>query len=374
MVMKRTAFTSMLVLLLLVPLVSLNAQARREIIRAEYGAGNTWSDVTNHIHMLVSSGQQNLLVNTATIGTDPLPGTPKMLRLQVRMPNGNIRQMVFYDNDRVNLRPYVVRYSTSTRFQILSATYGAGNRAVDVTQRLNSAVRNGQLSLQVSNETMGSDPSYGDLKTLTVAYRHNGQTYREVFREGEYVNLPLGGAYTTSRGERLFITRAEYGVGDRKMDVTDRLNTSIRNGELNLRVANDTMGGDPAPNRLKQLTVWFTHNGRSERVTVSEGNYLVLPYGTTRYDSEEQLEITRAQYGTDYRAMDVTDRLNATIRNGQLSLRVSNQTMGGDPAYNQIKELTVWYRYNGRTNQITVNEGGYLSLPLPEERQAALYR
>jgi hypothetical protein len=41
------------------------------------------------------------------------------------------------------------------------------------------------------------------------------------------------------------------------------------------------MGGDPAPNQTKNLTVEYTLNGRSSQVVINEGDTLRLPYGTT---------------------------------------------------------------------------------------------
>lgn len=75
------------------------------------------------------------------------------------------------------------------------------------------------------------------------------------------------------------------------------------------------------------------------------------------------LRITRAVYGAGKRTVDVTARLSASIRDGELKVPVSNDSMGGDPARNQVKTLTVWYTFNGRSAQVTVNENGFLNLP-----------
>jgi Domain of unknown function (DUF3395) len=77
----------------------------------------------------------------------------------------------------------------------------------------------------------------------------------------------------------------------------------------------------------------------------------------------DQLQISRALYGDGRRTIDVTGRLNAQIRDGHLSIAVMNETMGGDPARNKLKTLTVWYTFNGRPDQVTVNENDELRLP-----------
>jgi hypothetical protein len=76
------------------------------------------------------------------------------------------------------------------------------------------------------------------------------------------------------------------------------------------------------------------------------------------------LRILSASYGNGWRRSDVTGRLQSQIQNGRLSIRVTNDTMGGDPAPKQQKQLQVTYSVNnGRNQSRNVNEGGYLTLP-----------
>ncbi len=75
------------------------------------------------------------------------------------------------------------------------------------------------------------------------------------------------------------------------------------------------------------------------------------------------LRITRAVYGAGKRTVDVTARLNGLVHDGQLRVPASNDALGGDPAHNQVKTLTVWYTFNGRPAQVTVNENDFLQLP-----------
>jgi hypothetical protein len=94
------------------------------------------------------------------------------------------------------------------------------------------------------------------------------------------------------------------------------------------------------------------------------------PYRDQRDDRDRDryandLQISRAVYGAGNRTKDVTAQLNAQIRDGRLSLPVRNDTLGGDPARNKPKTLTVWYTVNGRPGQVTVNENDVLELPGP---------
>jgi hypothetical protein len=80
------------------------------------------------------------------------------------------------------------------------------------------------------------------------------------------------------------------------------------------------------------------------------------------YDNRGSLYVNRATYGSGYHTSDVTARLNSQIQNGEINEQVTNQSMGGDPAPQQTKTLTVQYVMNGQTNQVVVNEGDTLRL------------
>ena len=75
----------------------------------------------------------------------------------------------------------------------------------------------------------------------------------------------------------LSIIRASYGDGDRAANVTDLLRQLAQNGQLTITVNNDSMGGDPAPDRRKRLDVTYSYRGRVRSVTVAEGDTLSIP-------------------------------------------------------------------------------------------------
>ena len=170
------------------------------------------------------------------------------------------------------------------------------------------------------------------------------------------------------RAERsLQILRADYGADNRFADVTSLLSSRVRDGQLSLAVNNNTMGGDPADQHHKALSVWYVEDGRPANVVVSEGGYLNLPAENGYFSGN--LRVMRAQYGADFRYFDVTDRLNALIQGDQLRLRVNNDSMGGDPATDRHKELTVVYIFNGQQFRTRVNEKDVLSLPGDGDRR-----
>ena len=352
--MKKLCVALVLMSLIALPLLA-QTTTGWEIIRADYGSGNNWVDVTERVRSLVQNGSLNFRVGENTLGENSRRGRNRALRLQLQDSQGRTRQMTFRDRQQVNLQVYNSYQGT---LRINRAIYGNGNRSSDVTSRLNSQIQGGQLNIQVNNQTMGGDPAPNRAKTLTVQYALNGRNSQVVINEGDTLSLPYG---TTNTQGNLQIYRATYGAGYRTTDVTSRLNSQIQNGQLYLQVNSNSMGGDPAPGQTKTLTVQYAINGQASQVAVREGDTLRLPYGTG--SNQSSLQITRAVYGAGYRTSDVTSRLNSQIQNNQLNLQVNNASMGGDPAPNQSKNLTVQYVVNGRSSQIVVNEGDTLRLP-----------
>lgn len=352
-----------LLMIMMFGAISMQAQAGRwEILRAEYGAGNVWVDVTDQVHSLVRGDSLNIRVDNGTMGVDPLPGTPKSLRLRVRDESGRETVLSFREKDFVGLTVRS-RERGWDRLRITRAEYGAEGRFVDVTQLLNSAVRENQLNLPVNNNTMGGDPAQGIHKVLNVWYNFRGSESRVSVNEGDYLSLPGTGEPRSFRPPRggLHILRADYGADDRYMDVTTRLAARVQGDTLSLRVTNGAMGGDPAEDHHKTLTVWYTNDGRPAQLVVNEGEFLQLPAETGYFSGN--LRILRAQYGADFRFFDVTDRLNSLIQGDQLSLRVTNEAMGGDPAPEVHKQLSLTFLFNGQISRTAVDEKDYLNLP-----------
>jgi hypothetical protein len=72
---------------------------------------------------------------------------------------------------------------------IVSARYGAGNRYVDVRQRMQGRVQNGRLNLVVNNSSMGSDP-INQTKQLQLRYQWDNRTYDVTVWEDDRLTVP----------------------------------------------------------------------------------------------------------------------------------------------------------------------------------------
>src|SRR6266849_7983386 len=182
-----------------------------------------------------------------------------------------------------------------------------------------------------------------------------------------------------AQSHRWELLRAEYGSGGTWVDVTERVRALVNGDSLNMRVDNDTLGGDPTPGARKTLRLRVRDEYRREQLlTYPEKESFSLSIrssnagysgGAGNYGGPAQpgygggLQIMRADYGFDNRLANVTSRLASLIQANSLSLRVTNESMGGDPAEDHPKALNVWYSFNGRAANVTVNEKDTLNLP-----------
>jgi hypothetical protein len=388
--MKR--IITVLAILLTVAFSSFAQSRRWELLRAEYGSGGTWVDVTDRVRSLVNGDSLNMRVDNDTLGGDPTPGARKTLRLRVRDESRREQLLTYPEKESfsLNIRSTNAGYpggggnyggpaqsgyprgagnyggpaqpGYGGGLQILRADYGTDNRIANVASRLASFIQGNSLSVRVTNETMGGDPAEERPKILNVWYSFNGRVANVVVNEKDTLNLPADSDFFSGR---LRVMRAQYGVGHRYADVTELLNSQIQGDQLSLRVTNDVMGGDPDPEQRKQLIVFYIFNGRQSRVTVNEKDYLNLP-GNDAWnprDSDARLEILEASYGAGDRRRDVTNLVAPQVRGNSLQLLVSNAAMGGDPAENQKKRLRVIYLWQGFRYQTTVGEGETLAIP-----------
>ena len=75
------------------------------------------------------------------------------------------------------------------------------------------------------------------------------------------------------------------------------------------------------------------------------------------------LQILEASYGASGGSNEVTGHLQSMVSGNSLSMYVSSSQLGGDPAFGQVKALTVRYSYGGSVYETSVQEGGMLMIP-----------
>ena len=77
---------------------------------------------------------------------------------------------------------------------IKEATYGRGSTYVNVTRQLQSLVSNDSIDIVVGPKTMGSDPSVGTAKSLSVTYVVDGVQEQKTIDDGSTFSV-----YTTEQ-------------------------------------------------------------------------------------------------------------------------------------------------------------------------------
>jgi hypothetical protein len=90
---KRTIFRNLYWALTVVLLFSTSVPSQNQttvmpgpgwqVIKADWGSGNRWMDVTNRVRVLLS-GNGMVQVTNSSLGGDPAQGTVKVLRIQAR--------------------------------------------------------------------------------------------------------------------------------------------------------------------------------------------------------------------------------------------------------------------------------------------------
>jgi len=171
-------------------------------------------------------------------------------------------------------------------------------------------------------------------------------------------------------GQQWYVQSADWGAGNRRQDVTNTVRRLV-NGP-NFRANNQTLGVDPYKGADKTLRIIARdQGGRVQTFTYREGSTVPSQmfsgnnWSDRGQGNNSQLRIVQAEWRptSRRRGRDVTSRLQGMVRNNRLDITASNQTMGGDPAPGQSKELYVVYQFRGRTDNTTVGENGRLNLP-----------
>jgi hypothetical protein len=144
------------------------------------------------------------------------------------------------------------------------------------------------------------------------------------------------------------IMRADYGAGDARVDVTQRLRELAR-ANVTFRMGNSTFGIDPAPGIVKTLRIFARGpNGETQMFEYRESSVVdgsrFSGWGRGDWgDPTGQFVIVKALYGVPGQNVDVTQRLREVARANSY-FRMGNSTFGVDPAPGQVKVLRIFAR------------------------------
>lgn len=160
--------------------------------------------------------------------------------------------------------------------KILNAVYGNGSKTVDVTGAVASHIRDGEVNLTVTPDSLGvENPSPGSYNKLTVTYTINNGDKNTASVDDDGVLMISAPPERKAIG--LQIDNAEYGYTGNFTDVTDALKSLIENGSINIKVSPSAVGlPDPNPNKQKQLNVTYSLNGAKNTQTIKDNSYFKI--------------------------------------------------------------------------------------------------
>jgi hypothetical protein len=162
------------------------------------------------------------------------------------------------------------------------------------------------------------------------------------------------------------LVAAEYGAGNRRVDVTPQVRSFLHDGILDFDLSDQNLGVDPAHGHVKELFIRIQHWDRGvEEFTFREGTHVHLELDPDRgYEwHDREFHIMRAYYGGAGHFVNVTDLLRSMKHDGRLFVVVDNRSMGGDPDPEAHKVLRVLYWHDGERRQVVVPEHAELRLP-----------
>ena len=169
------------------------------------------------------------------------------------------------------------------------------------------------------------------------------------------------------------VMRAQWGAGNRRMDVTPRVRVLL-SGHGMVQVNNQNMGGDPAVGAAKTLVIEARNfQGQTRRFTFREGSAIDASQffnygGGLGGNAGPGWQVMFADWGSGNRRVVVTDRVRSLL-SGSGRVRVNNQNLGSDPAVGAAKTLRISAGdARGQVRQFSFREGASI-----DARQFANY-
>lgn len=232
-------------------------QDGRTIVVAAYGVANRErADVTPRVQSMVRNGTLSFVVSNDALGGDPERGAVKDLSIVVREATGRISEFHFREGQSVNL-------------QVGDGGYSQSRLPEDVQYRFDSFYGR-WLEYQQQRDRDEAEQMERRMRRIMRDYNIPPDT--------PFDSVAWGGTGPARPNRNdLRIERATYGAGNSTVDVTNRLQAMVRGNTLQVRVTNDDLGGDPAPEHHKALFVSYFYQGQSGQTFVNEGDYLKIP-------------------------------------------------------------------------------------------------
>ena len=248
------------------------------------------------------------------------------------------------------------------RGDVTNAQYGANRTWINVTNQVRSMVRNGSLNFRVTNQALRvQDPVPGVTKTLRLRVAdYNGQTRDYTYQENQQVNLQVYGGGPGNPPNR---PGPGYGSYQLRTDDQKRFD-SYYTRWLDYQRTNNQSEVRSMEKRMYDIYSSYRIPNNVPFSRVASPNVAQPGPGYPGQPGwNNDLRVVSARYGAGRNTRDVTGRVQSMVNNGSLRFRVNNDSMGGDPAPNQPKELFLQYWYRGQQRNTTAAEGSEVRLP-----------
>lgn len=247
--------------------------------------------------------------------------------------------------------------ATAQQWTIIGADYGVGENRVDVTQAVRGWVRDGIPRISVVPDHLGvGDPAPGVVKTLRIRARNDrGGFYIFHYPDHVWVDVRIfraGGEDHPGYDEGWLIVSADYGVEDRRIDVTRAVRGWVESGAPAIAVLPENLRvPDPAYGHVKVLRI----RAHDDDGVVREFDFRDKELVDLRLFADERpehrrhrshaVELLGADYGVEDNRVDVSAVVEQWIESGRPAFPVLPESFGiGDPAPHQVKTLRIHVR------------------------------
>ncbi|MDB6109119.1 MAG: hypothetical protein JWR69_869 [Pedosphaera sp.] len=161
----------------------------------------------------------------------------------------------------------------------------------------------------------------------------------------------------SSDASEFTIASASYGFADERIEVADLLSPLINHGIFLLRAPWGLGNPDPKPGTMKNVVIFYRHNGARKTATFNQHQDIILP------PPPEGLTIISATYGLGNSRVDVTNAVRDAVANDALQLPAKWGFGRVDPAAGKVKTVEIIYTHDGAVETATFSQHQKIELP-----------
>lgn len=243
-----------------------------EIVKAEYGADDKWSDVTQAVKSAVSGDKLSIEASNENFG-DPIEGVEKTLKATVKYNGKTVavkakeRETLVVDSASLD------KAVSASKVQVVKAEYGAGETWKDVTDIAKPKLE-ADGKVEASNSVFG-DPLPGAGKTLKVLVKIDGKEVSLSADENATLSLDQAAQKPAAAARKLEVVKAEYGADGKWSDVTAKVQSLVDGGASSVGATNDNFG-DPNEGVEKTLKIKYKFEGKELEKSATENEEVKL--------------------------------------------------------------------------------------------------